>query len=115
MKHRLLTTLTAALIALSAWAYDVQIDGIYYDINRSAIVTSGDSKYQGDIIIPASVTYYGKTYSVDGIRGGAFYGCTGLTSISIPNSITAIGNRAFEGCTNLTSVTINNSNGSMLI
>ncbi|MBO4777877.1 MAG: leucine-rich repeat domain-containing protein, partial [Bacteroidales bacterium] len=39
----------------------------------------------------------------------AFYGCTGLTSVTIPNSVTSIGDYAFYGCTGLTSVTIPNS------
>ena len=39
----------------------------------------------------------------------AFKGCTGLTSVSIPNSVTKIGSSAFEGCTCLTAVTIPNS------
>lgn len=32
----------------------------------------------------------------------AFYGCTGLTYLSIPNSVTSFGEYAFSGCTNLT-------------
>ena len=36
----------------------------------------------------------------------AFSGCTGLTSIEIPNSVTSIGNYAFYDCTGLTSVTV---------
>lgn len=47
--------------------------------------------------------------SVTTIEDGAFYRCTGLTSITIPNSITYIGNYAFSGCIGLTSVTIPNS------
>jgi len=38
-----------------------------------------------------------------------FRGCTGLTSIDIPNSVTSIGEGAFQGCTGLTSITIPNS------
>lgn len=43
------------------------------------------------------------------IGDNAFYGCTGLTSATIGNSVTNIGNYAFYGCTGLTSVTIGNS------
>ncbi len=47
--------------------------------------------------------------SVTSIGNYAFYGCTGLTSIVIPDSVTSIGAYAFSGCSGLTSVTIGNS------
>jgi hypothetical protein len=46
--------------------------------------------------------------SVLSIHQGAFSG-TGLTNVTIPNSVTFIGNGAFEDCTSLISVTISNS------
>ena len=42
--------------------------------------------------------------SVTSIGDGAFYGCSGLTSLTIPSSVTSIGNYAFEGCSGLTSI-----------
>ena len=58
------------------------------------------TSYSGAYTIPNSIKQ---------IAGGAFRGCTSLTSVTIPNSVTSIGDGAFEYCTSLTSVTIPNS------
>ena len=47
--------------------------------------------------------------SVTTISDSAFSNCSGLTSITIPNSVTTIGNSAFSNCSGLTSITIPNS------
>jgi len=99
------------LLGFNAFAYDAEIDGIYYNFSGDeATVTSGNFSYSysGSIIIPESVTYEGKTYSVTSIGLSAFDGCSGLTSITIPNSVTSIGIKAFWNCFGLTSITIPN-------
>ena len=100
MKRNLLLLL-GVLLPLIANAETVEIDGIYYNLitkGKAAEVTSNPNKYTGTIIIPETVTYEGVTYSVSNIGGDAFYGCSGLTSITIPNSVTSIGEEAFSGC-----------------
>ena len=47
--------------------------------------------------------------SVTSIGYAAFYGCSGLTGISIPNTVTSIGSNAFNGCSGLTSISIPSS------
>lgn len=102
--------LLALLLPATATAYDFEVDGIYYNIinGYEAEVTSGDG-YSGDVTIPSSVTYNGTTYSVTTIDDAAFWLCSGLTSIYIPNSVMTIGDQVFFYCRGLTSITIPNS------
>lgn len=94
------------MVSTFLWAYDFMVGGIYYNRNadgKSVSVThwtyyeSGES-YEGKISIPSTVTYGGRTYSVTGIGDEAFYNCTGLKSVTIPESVTSIGSFAFSGC-----------------
>lgn len=63
----------------------------------------------GEVVIPSEITNGQDIYTVTEIGDRAFRDCSGLTAITIPNSITTIGNRAFYSCSSLTSITIPNS------
>ena len=115
-----LLTIAVLLCSISASAHHFEVDGIYYNIksstNNTVEVTfrgvSYDNyanEYSDSVIIPETVKYNGETYSVTSIGDYAFYGCSGLTSITIPNSVTSIGDYAFKYCSGITSVTIPNS------
>jgi hypothetical protein len=69
----------------------------------------GENDYTGDITIPDSVIYKGGIYTVTAIGNMAFYDCTNLTSVTIPNSVTIIKDDAFSACDKLADVTIGNS------
>lgn len=67
----------------------------------------GIKKNDGNVEIPSE--YEG--YEVTGIGYGAFEGCTGLASLTIPSSVQNIGVRAFCGCSGLTEITIHDGVG----
>ena len=115
LKH-LFTALLLLCCVGTATAHEFEVGGIYYyitdDTNKTIEVTNVDEysdEYTGNVVIPESVTYNGTTYSVTSIGHYAFFRCTGLKSITIPNSVTSIGNSAFYNCTGLTSIEIPNS------
>ena len=106
------TLILSVFLSISASGYDVEVDGIYYNLKSKdniAEVTNGDKEYSGDITIPSSISVNEVEYSVTSIGKRAFYYCSGLTSVTIPNSVTIIGELAFNNCSGLTSITIPNS------
>ena len=108
IKHFLLTV-AVLLCNISANAHDFEVDGIYYNITSEedltvAVTFKGENiydfsdRYTGSVNIPKTVTHNSIIYNVTSIGESAFYNCSGLTSVIIPNSVTSIGNSAFSSC-----------------
>ena len=124
MKQRLQRILLLCLfflVATTSFAYDCEINGIYYNLNKDDQTASVsyyadswadfnvDIYYTGNIVIPQSITFEGIEYEVTAIGWSAFAACPDLTSVTIPESVNDIRHYAFWGCTGLTSLTIPNS------
>ena len=67
-------------------------------------VVGNHSGVTGALTIPASVTYDGTAYPVTRLTWNAFNSCSGLTSVTLPPSVTFVGSGSFSGCTSLTQV-----------
>ena len=74
----------------------------YKVTDGKATITGCDTVIGGDITIPSTLG----GYPVTAINGEAFYYCSGLTSVTIPDSVTYIGLAAFYGCSSLESIAI---------
>ena len=102
-----------ALLPLTVCAADaVEIDGVWYNLDAKkgcATVVGSQTKlgYVGDVVIPETVSYDGKTYDVTAIASKAF-NYSILSSVSIGDGVISIGDFAFYSCPNLVAVTIGN-------
>lgn len=118
-------SIIAVIILLEAlapltWAHDGSVtlgwnQTIYYDYNSSSqtitivMPSNGWGNYikpTGVLVIPDSITYNGNNYPVTEIGYAAFSQCYGLTSVTIPRTVTRI-DRSFWSCDGLTSVIFN--------
>lgn len=73
-------------------------------INGITVETIGNTAFQNSAVTSVTIPD-----SVTAIYSGAFANCSQLTNISIPNSVTYIGFSAFEHCTSLKSITLPSS------
>ncbi len=102
-------------ISISAFAYDFEVDGIFYNITSMANLEVGvthkyndrpsyNSTYSGEITIPSTVNYNNRTFTVSSILSCAMGGWSEgspITKISLPNTIKIIDKYAFSNCKNL--------------
>lgn len=109
MKTRKLQTVRAAFVILlltmlgmpNAFAQEFTVGELKYSIsdgkNVSVIGHIDGKNAKGELVIPEKVVNKGVTYTVTSIYGWAFRSCTGLTSVTIPNTVTKISDLAFSG------------------
>jgi hypothetical protein len=100
-------------VATTGIPSNFEVEGIYYKVtsftNKNLKVTSGDTEYSGDVVIPEKVAYSGIEFSVTSIGERAFNWCTSLKSIVLPSSVTSIDEWAFYNCRSLTSIELPSS------
>ena len=85
----------------NGWAFN----GWKYEVMDGGIIISETTQKAGAVVIPSEID----GHHVLAIAKEVFSGCSGLTSITIPDGVTSIGGSSFYGCSGLTSVTIPNS------
>ena len=83
--------------------------GLPYIKYNGGVYTSNDKLGYAAFSDCSGLTSLTIPSSVTSIGEYAFYGCSGLTSLTIPSSVTSIGESAFYGCSGLTSFTIPSS------
>lgn len=113
MKKFFSFVLMALVSVLQGWAYDFEVDGIYYTLTgtHTVSVDKGAYDYDGDLTIPASVSNGGHTYTVTAVADNAFKSMK-VENVVLPEGLTTIGNSSFQSST-LKSITLPSTLSSM--
>ena len=93
---KILFTILISMMGTNAFAHDFaveNVDGVtiyytYINDGKELEVSSNYGRYKGNVVIPEEVTYMNRTRTVTSIGDKAFSECSGLTSVTIPNSVT---------------------------
>ena len=111
MKQKIIILFTALILCIGTRAETIQvINGLKYSIyiDENYAILINNNYTLSDIVIPASISWNGKNYPVTKLGNRCFSGCSSLTSVTIPSSVTSLGEMCFA-YSGLTSVTIPSS------
>ena len=105
---------------------DFEVDSIFYTIHEDGVYVSAESawydsvflwnysydtvqssaSYHGDVLIPQTVSFSDTVYTVVGIESYAFKSCSGLQSVTIPETVRLLGEECFYGCVNMDAISL---------
>ena len=88
----LILSIIMAVSAVTAYAYDIEDNGIYYNVvslDEMTLAVAGGN-WVGDVVIPSSVIYNGRKFTVTKIESNAMVGLRGLVSVTLPSTIKEI-------------------------
>ena len=101
------------LVSGSAWAQTFTQGDLKFTVidadTKTVSVAKASNDITGAIVLPSTVTNEGVTYTVTMTAAGAFHGCTGITAMTVPASVTTIKRGFLTGCTELKNFTIKDS------
>lgn len=117
MKKRFLSLLCVLAFALPFIAAtpcfadtgETTIDQITYRYDTEtgeATVNDADESISGNAVIPGTIEVGGQKYKVTSVGDYAFFYCSRLTEITIPEGVTSIREHAFAYCSSLKEITI---------
>ena len=117
MKINCIKMIMAALMLMcstAVYAYDFEVDGIYYKVTsrKHKTVEVSHKKgvhYKGNVVIPATTKHEDQTYQVTGVGRNAFWGCNDMTSITLPDGVKKIKANAFAFCNGMTDIALPDS------
>lgn len=99
----ILCVLLCGGVGMTAQAEESKTYGDFtYEEAKDGITITGYTGEAKKVVIPDKIN----GTEVISIGNKAFWECTSLTGVTIPEGVTSIGDRAFEHCASLTSVTI---------
>ena len=115
---RMMSFILSIFATINLYAYDFEVDGIYYNIvsdeDYTLSVTNGDRNenipynfdYSGIVNIPATVPFHRHDYTVVAVEDMAFIACINVSYIVLPSTLIYIGERAFQTCQGLSSISL---------